>query len=181
MASHRTSWSVNGTIIGTNVPSGFTGNILDFHFNGGFSNFSVSSTGGLTCSGPILANSSITVGSGFQVALNTGVYLASSTYLAFSATTSAPAGAKDTYLSRLSAGNLAVGTTATVGDVTGSLNLAEINLIGGTPAASTSQLQITTNPYTRRHRVYQLPGSVSECVGYDTADLAVREWYDPLD
>ena len=40
-----TTFSANGTEIGANSPSGFTGNFIDFHLNGGSSLFNVDSTG----------------------------------------------------------------------------------------------------------------------------------------
>jgi hypothetical protein len=43
-----TTWSTTGTAIGANAPSGFTGNFLDFHVNGGASVYSVSSAGNIT-------------------------------------------------------------------------------------------------------------------------------------
>lgn len=49
-----TTWSTNGTEFGINAPSGFSGNFLDFHVNGGASVFSVTAAGALTvssCSG----------------------------------------------------------------------------------------------------------------------------------
>ncbi len=49
-----TTFSTTGTELGFNAPSGFTGNFLDFHVNGGASVASLSSTGALTvasCSG----------------------------------------------------------------------------------------------------------------------------------
>lgn len=45
-----TTFSANGTIIGGNSPSGFTGNFLDYHLNGGASLFKVASDGTLTAS-----------------------------------------------------------------------------------------------------------------------------------
>ena len=40
-----TTWSTSGTVLGINGPSGFAGNYLDFHLNGGATVFSVSSAG----------------------------------------------------------------------------------------------------------------------------------------
>jgi hypothetical protein len=48
------TWSTganNGTVFGANEASGFTGNFLDFHVNGGASVFKVDSSGGITGSG----------------------------------------------------------------------------------------------------------------------------------
>jgi hypothetical protein len=41
-------WNANGTIYGANADSGFTGNFIDFHVNGGGSLFKVDATGSLT-------------------------------------------------------------------------------------------------------------------------------------
>lgn len=46
--SAPTTFSANGTEIGCNAPSGFTGNFIDFHLNGGVSLFSVNINGGVT-------------------------------------------------------------------------------------------------------------------------------------
>lgn len=53
-----TSWNTAGTILGMNAPSGFTGNCIDFHLNGGASLFSVNcSTGTITTAGSLFAGS----------------------------------------------------------------------------------------------------------------------------
>ena len=44
-ASQPTTLSANGTEIGSNAPSGFTGNFIDFHVNGGSSVFNVNYQG----------------------------------------------------------------------------------------------------------------------------------------
>jgi hypothetical protein len=43
-----TTWSTAGTELGVNLPSGFTGNVLDFHNNGGSSFFSLNYQGNVT-------------------------------------------------------------------------------------------------------------------------------------
>ena len=43
-----TTWSTNGTYLGVNAVSGFTGNFLDFHVNGASSVFNISSIGALS-------------------------------------------------------------------------------------------------------------------------------------
>lgn len=43
-----TTWATAGTIYGANTPSGFAGNFIDFHVNGGASLFSISNTGAIT-------------------------------------------------------------------------------------------------------------------------------------
>ncbi len=47
-ASAVATWNTNGTAIGINSASGFTGNFLDFHLNGGTSVLSVASSGRIT-------------------------------------------------------------------------------------------------------------------------------------
>lgn len=54
-----TTWSTTGTIEGINAPSGFTGNFVDYHLNGGVSVYKVDSTGALT-SGAITTGNNIT-------------------------------------------------------------------------------------------------------------------------
>jgi hypothetical protein len=64
-----TTFSTGGTEFGINAPSGFAGNFLDLHLNGGASLFSVSSTGAITSaasmniSGNIIATVGIMAGS----------------------------------------------------------------------------------------------------------------------
>ena len=48
-----TTLDASGTELGINAPSGFAGDFLDFHINGGSSNFSVSATGTVTSNGSI--------------------------------------------------------------------------------------------------------------------------------
>jgi hypothetical protein len=43
-----TTWNANGTEFGANTPSSYTGNLLDFHVNGGSSVFSVNYQGNIT-------------------------------------------------------------------------------------------------------------------------------------
>lgn len=50
-ATLATTWSTNGTHLGMNVGSGFSGNFIDLHINGGASLFSINSTGGITSAG----------------------------------------------------------------------------------------------------------------------------------
>lgn len=57
-----TTWSTAGTYIGVNAVSGFTGSYIDFHNNGGGSDFKVDnqgsgSTGRITVAGTIISNS----------------------------------------------------------------------------------------------------------------------------
>ena len=58
-----TTFSTAGTIFGVNAPSGFTGNLLDLHVNGGTAVFGVNSLGAMT------SGSLITAGTAFQNAV----------------------------------------------------------------------------------------------------------------
>ena len=50
-ATAASTWSTSGTFIGVNADSGFAGNFIDFHINGGSSIFKVSSSASLTTIG----------------------------------------------------------------------------------------------------------------------------------
>jgi hypothetical protein len=68
------TWSTSGTYFGVNAKSGFTGNFIDFHGNGGASVFRVStsgpnSTGGMTSTGGTV---SLNVSSNNATSINTG-------------------------------------------------------------------------------------------------------------
>lgn len=52
-ATAVTTWSTSGTFHGINSVSGFVGNFLDFHVNGGASLFSINSAGNITTAGII--------------------------------------------------------------------------------------------------------------------------------
>ena len=61
-ATAPTAWSANGTVLGANAPSGFTGNFIDLYVNGGSSVFNISYNGNTTVnsllsSGPVQAAS----------------------------------------------------------------------------------------------------------------------------
>lgn len=62
-ATGATTWSTNGTFLGVNAASGFSGLFLDFHVNGAASVFSVASNGAVVSNGNITANGSILAGS----------------------------------------------------------------------------------------------------------------------
>jgi hypothetical protein len=59
-----TTWSTGagGTLMGGNGPSGFAGNYIDFHTNGGGSVFNVNSTGQVTSAGGVFSAASSGVG-----------------------------------------------------------------------------------------------------------------------
>lgn len=52
-ATPTSGWSTNGTAIGVNTASGFTGNFIDLHLNGAGTSFVVSSAGNVTASGSV--------------------------------------------------------------------------------------------------------------------------------
>jgi hypothetical protein len=54
-ASEPTTWNTGGTELGINAASGFAGNFLDFHINGGSSLFKVNSIGGVTSADAVSA------------------------------------------------------------------------------------------------------------------------------
>lgn len=55
-ATAVTTWNTGGTYFGANANSGFTGNFLDFHLNGGASLFNVSNAGKVTAASAALTN-----------------------------------------------------------------------------------------------------------------------------
>lgn len=76
-----TTWSTTGTEFGINSPSGFTGNLIDTHINGGASVFSVNYQGNVTAtqfngSGAGLSNTTVPI-----AAINASGTASSSTYL----------------------------------------------------------------------------------------------------
>ncbi len=56
-ATAPTTWATGGTMFGINAPSGFTGNLIDMHTNGGGNIFNVGATG------TAFLNSTLTIGS----------------------------------------------------------------------------------------------------------------------
>jgi hypothetical protein len=66
--SAPSSWSTNGTELGINAPSGFMGNFIDIHLNGGVSVFSVGATAGtITTAGSVNAAANLQAGSNNSV------------------------------------------------------------------------------------------------------------------
>lgn len=76
-ASAVTTWSTSGTVFGANEASGFAGNFLDFHVNGGASVFSVNASGAITsASAATLAgriNSTLSAGTNTSAFLANGI------------------------------------------------------------------------------------------------------------
>jgi len=145
-AGEPVSWSVNGTALGMNTPSGFTGNFIDCHPNGIGSYFSVSYIGTVTCNGGVTAgNTGFNVGSLFVI--NSSNFAMNNTFPIKWSSTASTGGAMDVVLNRQNPGILQIASGASAGN-TGALSLAQVLLNGGTPAASTSQLYCTTAPYT---------------------------------
>ena len=58
--SNAVTWSTAGTLFGANTASGFTGNLLDLHINGGASAFAVNYQGNVTGNGTINVGGTIT-------------------------------------------------------------------------------------------------------------------------
>lgn len=77
-ATAATTWSTAGTAFGVNAASGFTGNFLDFHVNGGASVFSVKAAGnvvlpaGTTAANALQASSNAGTGIFFPNSLQIG-------------------------------------------------------------------------------------------------------------
>jgi len=114
-----TGWSTSGTGIGVNAASGFTGNFLDAHVNGGTSVFKVDYTGTADMNGLVLRGAG-TMGSGSYLYETTaGNYYLINDKLRMSNNMqlqwfpgAANSGSADVTLSRNAAGILQVGTTA---------------------------------------------------------------------
>lgn len=158
-----TSWSTAGTILGMNVPSGFTGNWIDCHINGSASTFLVTSGGNITCN-YVYVNAAawVTWGNVSQIGA-AGIKGNSAVALTWSSGAST-ALAVDTTLNRQAAGILQIASGTGVGN-TGALSLAQVLLNGGTPAASTSQLYITTAPYTAGTTTTNFPVALFDSSG----------------
>lgn len=145
-ATAPTTWSAAGTVLGGNAPSGFAGNFVDFHSNGGTSLFSISSTGAVSCNTvSVPGTASFNVSTATSVA-NFGLKVSNTGLVSWSSTIST-AGANDVNLSRQAAGILQLASGAAAGN-TGSLSLGQVLVNGGAAAASTSQLYCNTVPYT---------------------------------
>lgn len=150
-----TTFSTSGTLLGFNAPSGFGGNVLDFHLNGGASLFKINAAGqavgaslGTTVPNFAVGNST-TYGLGFQPGLG-NVFIdagnarwgmsgdnhnyLSQTLLGWSASSSAISNTFDTTFSRSSAGVLQIGTTAA--NALGFLTLAKIGISSAPHASS---------------------------------------------
>jgi hypothetical protein len=62
-ATGPSTWSTSGTMLGINAPSGFTGNLIDAHLNGGGSLFSIADNG-IAAAAAFTSTGNITAGSG---------------------------------------------------------------------------------------------------------------------
>jgi hypothetical protein len=151
-ATAETGWSANGTFIGVNSASGFTGNFIDFHLNNGASAFNVTSAGNLTAGGTISGTtiSGNPIQAGTAIALSSTVSQAlrmASTAEVSWASTANYTGTQDTTLCRSAAGVVEVGSStacATSGSITalgligGSFQQQAASNSGGTCSMSTS-------------------------------------------
>jgi hypothetical protein len=134
------TWSTAGTILGINAAAGFTGNFIDLRLNGGASGFAVANNGTTS-----VAN--LNIGTFFTgLASLSRMGMNNAAYLAWSSTTGTSAG-MDTTLSRANPGVLQLASSATQGN-NGELDLGSLQVIGGTAAASVSQMYCTTPPFT---------------------------------
>jgi len=171
-ATPATNWSTNGTILGINAPSGFSGNFLDFKTNGTATiYFQMTNAGAFTAFGTITSTASFIAG-GTSAAIGgaiNGVNLGSAMSVIWSNVSGFSTG-KDTSLSRASAGVLQINNGSAVGN-TGALALGQLQLIGGTPAASTSQLYCTTAPYTGGTATTNFPVAL-----FDSGGTPVTTW-----
>lgn len=102
-----TTWSTAGTYLGVNAVSGYTGNFLDFHVNGGASVFSVASTGAIVSASGI-TGTGLTSGGSIQAGTSGGIYWGGSTYL-----TAPSDGSLMIRSSSLGSGTLVGGTSTT--------------------------------------------------------------------
>lgn len=66
-AAAVTTWITAGTLVGFNPASGFAGNFIDAHLNGGTSLFKINSAGVVTASGAINAGGNLTLGAGNEI------------------------------------------------------------------------------------------------------------------
>lgn len=66
-AAAPSSFSTSGTMLGENAPSGLTGNLLDFHVNGGTSVYKVDSSGNVTANNIVYNNAPNTASSGMTL------------------------------------------------------------------------------------------------------------------
>ena len=144
-----TGWSTNGTLIGANAATGFTGRLIDLQLAGS-SKFSVSSAGAITASGDNVFTGTLLAYSNSVYCGGFGLAISSSSFLAFGSTTNA-GGACDALLSRSAAASLQLGanhaTTATnqtikAHNVTTGTG-ADLTLSGGTGSAGNGAVRIS--------------------------------------
>jgi hypothetical protein len=145
-ATGATTWSTSGTLIGLNPANGFSGNIIDYHKNGGPSNFKIDQFGDVT------ASSGNFIGAGFGISTTaalqggTGALQMGSAELVIWSSTAAYTGGKDTGLDRNAAGVVEVntgsagsgGSLKATGIIAGSYQQTAASSTGGTCAMSTS-------------------------------------------
>lgn len=146
-----TTWSTSGTEFGINAPSGFAGNFLDFHLNGGASLLSVNQLGGITMA---QNNGFLIVGTNLQLSSQSGLNIARNstgsqfqTYgISWSGTSSY--GSSVTNIYSPSAGFVAInqGVSNPSGDSGGTLlaNTANLNEMVVTPLATPVNIAFST-------------------------------------
>lgn len=116
------NWSTNGTMLGINAPSGFTGNLLDIQVNGGTTRLSVDS-------GQVIATRIRVAAAGVDITSNNGVGIGSTQRFSWSSNTDGSAA--DTGLQR--------GAPAVVRFSNGSTGAGTFSSVATSPA------QITAN------------------------------------
>lgn len=71
-ATAPSTWSTSGTGFGMNAASGFVGNFIDLHLNGGASLFSVNQNGAITTASSILATTTILTATSGSIGFSAG-------------------------------------------------------------------------------------------------------------
>ena len=123
-ASGPTTFSANGTQFGINATSGFTGNFLDFHVNGGGSAFSVGSGGSLSTGGQIQVQSN-----GILIQNGGNAAVTANALIGWSASTT-NASTSDTIITRKAAANFQLGAADAAAPVAQTLGVQ--NVVAGT-------------------------------------------------
>lgn len=147
-ATAPTTWTTNGTVLGFNGPSGFVGNYIDCHANGGASVFAVSANGTVTTASVSSASLGVTGGSGSWT--STALTFGQAPVIRW---TNGPGTAStvDTVISRQGPGVVEINSGTGAGS-TGSLMLGQIlggsgapTIAAGTGAGTSPTVSVTGN------------------------------------
>jgi len=133
-----TSWSASGTYFGVNAASGFAGNFLDFHVNGGASLAKVDNNGNLSAASLTAA---VTSGSRYAIVDSNGVHIKGSSFLGFASSSTDAGGTPDVQLTRKGAANLQLGATDAAAPVAQTLSVQ--NVVAGTTNTAGANLTIS--------------------------------------